>query len=142
MWKVLIYEVLLVTVTVIGQNYVSDECLKCICQASTKCNLSQGCNTNCGPYLISFAYWKDAGLPGKTKNYVDYNDFVACVTNVQCAKQTIRGYMKNWARNCVKNREINCNDVARIHKTGRVGCHGTWYKGTDYWKLFKQCYPY
>ncbi|KAK7060662.1 hypothetical protein SK128_018827, partial [Halocaridina rubra] len=51
-----------------GQN-VDPNCLGCICEASTRCNVSVGCHTPyagayfCGPFLISWAYWADAGKP-------------------------------------------------------------------------------
>ncbi|XP_013792023.1 lysozyme 2-like [Limulus polyphemus] len=140
MLKVLIYEVLLVAVTVTGQNYVTRECFDCICEASTGCNINQGCNTYCGPYLISYAYWIETDQPGRTGNKNLYDDFTSCVKKKECAEETIQSYMKIWAKNCVKNKEINCNDVARIHKTGRNGCNGTWFESTQYWRLFQDCY--
>ena len=46
-------------------SVVPEDCLGCLCQASTKCNLTVPCTSGpqylCGPFLISWAYWADAG---------------------------------------------------------------------------------
>ena len=47
----------------------SPNCLGCLCEASTGCNATVACNTPyagayfCGPFVISWAYWSDAGKP-------------------------------------------------------------------------------
>ena len=44
---------------------VPQDCLGCMCQASTGCNTTIGCTGGsqylCGPFLISWAYWADGG---------------------------------------------------------------------------------
>ena len=44
---------------------VTEDCLGCICQASTNCNMTVGCTGGdqylCGPFLISWPYWADGG---------------------------------------------------------------------------------
>lgn len=46
-------------------SVVPEDCLGCLCQASSGCNLTTPCTTGhqylCGPFLISWAYWADAG---------------------------------------------------------------------------------
>ena len=48
---------------------VAADCLGCLCEASTSCNSTIGCTSAppggyfCGPFLISRAYWVDAGKP-------------------------------------------------------------------------------
>ncbi|XP_076349240.1 lysozyme-like [Tachypleus tridentatus] len=145
MSKLLIFWI--VSVTAIfdnGQNLVSRECLDCLCEASSGCNLETGChnlggsNYFCGPYVISYSYWVDAGRPGEIPD--NPLDFESCLTNLQCAETTVEGYMKKWTRDCDRNGQISCNDFARIHKAGPFGCNGTWVLTTDFWSIFKQCY--
>merc|ERR1711911_138782 len=44
---------------------VPEDCLGCLCQASTGCNMTMGCTGGnqylCGPFLISWPYWADGG---------------------------------------------------------------------------------
>lgn len=48
----------------------SEDCVACLCDASSACNLTIGCFAGlCGPFLIGRQYWLDAGapvLPGAT----------------------------------------------------------------------------
>jgi hypothetical protein len=48
----------------------TEDCVACICDASSACNLTIGCFAGlCGPFLIGRQYWLDAGapvLPGAT----------------------------------------------------------------------------
>ena len=54
-------------VMLLGQvaSVVPEDCLGCLCQASTGCNMTMPCTNGqqylCGPFLISWAYWADAG---------------------------------------------------------------------------------
>jgi hypothetical protein len=46
------------------ENEMSIDCLGCMCEATTKCNLNYNCTQGlCGPMLISEAYWIDSGQP-------------------------------------------------------------------------------
>merc|ERR1711928_3484 len=44
---------------------VPEDCLGCLCQASTGCNMTMSCTGGsqylCGPFLISWPYWADGG---------------------------------------------------------------------------------
>lgn len=46
-------------------SVVFEDCLKCMCYASSKCNLTFGCTSGqqilCGPFLISPEYWTESG---------------------------------------------------------------------------------
>lgn len=122
---------------------VDDACLKCICYASTECkpiacHVAGPSQYFCGPYLISWAYWADAGKPGDdlTNPYA----FEACLTNQECAERTIRQYIAKHGKDCTGDNQITCADIARIHKAGPSGCQApNWVDNTDYWKVFLTC---
>jgi hypothetical protein len=41
---------------------VTDVCLGCICEASSGCDRTAKCTGEvCGPFRITWAYWKDGG---------------------------------------------------------------------------------
>jgi len=45
-------------------NSISQECMGCICEAASKCDVNAGCtNGMCGLFKITFPYWVDAGKP-------------------------------------------------------------------------------
>lgn len=90
-----------------------------MCQASSYCNLTAPCTTGqqylCGPYLIGFPYWQEAGQPvldgddpdGKdgilnfflstqANQYSLFLSIIAhehCTSNKACAERTVRNYM-------------------------------------------------
>ncbi|XP_076360620.1 invertebrate-type lysozyme 2-like [Tachypleus tridentatus] len=125
---------------------VSNDCLYCLCQASSGCNFNKECHNDggtnyfCGGYVISYGYWKDGGSPGF--NPSNPHDFEVCLKDKQCAEAAVEGYMRKWKRDCDRDGQITCNDFARIHKAGPYGCNGTWVLGTQYWTRFKECYRY
>lgn len=108
---------------------VDVNCLQCLCQASTGCDLDKQCvGSNCGPYLISWPYWADAGRLG--------NDYVSCALNPQCAEATVKAYMDKFRRDCNNDGKIDCEDYAIIHKFGpQCGPVG----GDQFWNEFKYC---
>lgn len=90
---------------------VDVNCLQCLCQASTGCDIDKQCVGNfCGPYLISWPYWADAGRLG--------SDYATCALNPQCAEATVKAYMDKFARDCNNDGVIDCEDYAVIHKHG------------------------
>merc|ERR1712013_401334 len=45
-------------------NGLSDNCIGCICEASTRCNVTTKCISGgsfCGPFLLSKPFWVDGG---------------------------------------------------------------------------------
>ncbi|XP_023220139.1 lysozyme 2-like [Centruroides sculpturatus] len=151
MFTLLLLNVVFALVT--GQYYegsyqdtspVSAQCLQCICEASTGCDLNMGCHNAghgayyCGPYLISWAYWSEGGKVGQDPR--NPHDFEVCLKDKTCSEQTIQGYMTKWGYDCDKDGDVDCYDYSSIHKAGPYGCNGTWYKNTDYWRLFENCF--
>ncbi|GAB6024676.1 hypothetical protein CHUAL_009810 [Chamberlinius hualienensis] len=121
---------------------VTNACLHCMCDASShcqplSCHLVRPGQYYCGPYLISWAYWSDAGKPQDVEN--DPYAFEKCLINKECAEQTIRNYMDRYARDCNNDGQINCEDFAKIHKSGPFGCNASWIEETNYFKTLKTC---
>ncbi|KAK4292133.1 hypothetical protein Pmani_035080 [Petrolisthes manimaculis] len=111
------------------QYVVQPNCLGCLCEASTNCNVTQGCHVPyagayfCGPFLISWAYWSDAGKPVITNDNPDRKGaFENCVNDLYCAAQTVRNYMANFSDDCDKDGQVTCTDVVLIHKLGYQAC--------------------
>ncbi|XP_067141364.1 invertebrate-type lysozyme 2-like [Centruroides vittatus] len=123
---------------------VSRDCLQCICKASTGCDLNMGCHNTgsggyfCGPYLISWPFWAEGGRIGE--NPRKRSGFENCAKDKECSERTIHGYMNKHARDCDNDNDIDCYDIASIHKAGHYGCNATWFKNTDYWKTLEKCY--
>ncbi|CAG2108311.1 unnamed protein product, partial [Medioppia subpectinata] len=111
---------------------VGDNCLDCICQASSDCDLNKQCEGSyCGPYLISWAYWSDGGQPG--------GDYATCANDKACAERTVQGYMNKWQRDCDGDGVVDCADFAAIHKLGPHSCNSESLRGTDYWTSYQSC---
>lgn len=115
-----------------GPAVVPPQCLRCLCAASTGCDLKRPCiGDHCGPYLISWNYWSDAGRPGK--------DFVSCALNRACAEEAIQGYMRKWTRDCNGDGIVDCDDFAAIHKLGPHMCRSEAITSTAYWREYEKC---
>ncbi|KAG8178043.1 hypothetical protein JTE90_022926 [Oedothorax gibbosus] len=123
---------------------ISEKCFQCLCEASSDCDLSAQCEGKgpgqyfCGPYQMTFDYWRAAGRIGENPD--DPLDFEKCLNSKPCAEATIRGYMYENSVDCNGDSVINCHDWARIHKTGPLSCNNTWILNTDYWSKFTTCY--
>ncbi|RWS12528.1 Destabilase-like protein [Dinothrombium tinctorium] len=122
------------SITITDKNHgkmVPKECLKCICEASSNCNLKQQCfNGHCGPYLISQKYWIDGGKLG--------SDHVQCTTNKTCAERSIQNYMLKYYKDCNNDGIVDCDDFAAIHKLG-PDCNSQSLYFSEYWKHFEYC---
>ncbi|XP_076327795.1 lysozyme 2-like [Tachypleus tridentatus] len=148
MWKVyasICGIIAVVTVFVSGQrSLVSQECLICLCEASSGCDFSAQCHSSedgnyfCGAYMITYAYWKEGGSPGYDPS--NPHDFEVCLKDRKCAEEAVVGYMEKWKNDCDNDGKITCKDFARIHKAGPIGCNTTWVLNTDYWDVFKKCF--
>ncbi|XP_069189561.1 lysozyme-like [Procambarus clarkii] len=107
---------------------MTDDCLGCLCEASTRCNTSMGCQYDsekvCGPFLISKPYWIDAGKPvlNERDDPRAENAYNNCVHDYTCSVKTIRNYMSKYGKDCNDDGVIDCDDFARLHKFGYTYC--------------------
>ncbi|XP_021918570.1 lysozyme-like [Zootermopsis nevadensis] len=108
------------------QGPVSELCLGCICEATSNCNRSLGCNGDvCGLFRITWPYWSDAGKPVIPQDHPDNEGaYVRCVTEPYCAATTVQGYMAKFGKDCNGDGIVNCFDYAAIHRLGGYGCSG------------------
>ncbi|XP_068085863.1 lysozyme, partial [Anabrus simplex] len=99
-------------------------CLRCLCKASSGCNLNQGCDGGyCGPFSISRIYWADAGRPVLPDDDPDRREsFQDCARVYGCAKRVVKAYMAKYAKDCNGDGSINCDDYAMIHHNGGFSC--------------------
>ncbi|XP_021948033.1 lysozyme [Folsomia candida] len=122
-----------------GQE-ISDECLGCICHASSGCNKNQGCTDGgvCGPFLLTWPFWADAGkLMIKGSNPT--NAYSDCSNDLYCAAESVRSYARKYAKDCNQDGIIDCEDFARIHKNGPGACGDLQLLQTEYYQKFAQC---
>lgn len=111
---------------------VDSNCLDCLCQASTGCDVNKQCFGNvCGPYLISWPFWSDAGRPG--------TDYVSCALRKNCAEAAVQGYMSRFGRDCNNDGIINCDDYVMIHQYGPNCGPGVFGTG-KFWSDYKTCH--
>lgn len=124
-----------------GQD-VTNNCIGCICEASTRCNATMGCIHNgalCGPFLISRAFWVDAGQcvqPGDSPS--DAQAFVRCATDLKCASRIIRSYIAAFAKDCNGDQLVTCDDYVMLHKNGGWNC-GRSLAGSEFWNIYSEC---
>ncbi|XP_055372737.1 lysozyme-like [Condylostylus longicornis] len=120
---------------------VSENCLKCICDTVTGCDPNFGCIDGyvCGPFRITKPYWIDGGNNTINGEAIDSpTAFENCVTDYNCAVQTVQGYMANWGQDCNGDGVINCYDHGAIHQLGRYGCNGQLPE--KFLNTFSQCH--
>lgn len=101
---------------------MSDNCLKCLCNAATGCSPRACVGGLCGQYGISRLYWEDAG---RAVVFGDQPDaptaFENCANDPTCAATTVRNYMAKWPLDRNKDGVVNCDDFAIIHHHGGPG---------------------
>ncbi|XP_072944841.1 lysozyme-like [Epargyreus clarus] len=118
---------------------VSEECIRCICQAVSGCDLSLRCEGDrCGPLQITWAYWADAGKctpPGVSPDSPEA--YSSCTNDPRCAALTVQGYMRKFAQDCNGDGVVDCYDYMAIHKLGGYGCTGQ--LPSKYVADFNQC---
>ncbi|KRF98111.1 uncharacterized protein Dwil_GK27471 [Drosophila willistoni] len=112
---------------------VSLDCLECLCETISDCNLTLGCTgSTCGPFAITKPYWQHGGqliLRGDTLDN-ETQAFENCCNDVFCAGDTIQGYMRTFKQDCNGDGVIDCYDFGAIHTLGPYGCKGEvpqWY---------------
>merc|ERR1712032_265447 len=83
-------------------NGLSDNCIGCICEASTRCNATTKCISGgsfCGPFLLSKPFWVDGGscvLEGDSLG--DQGAWRRCALDIICSANTIRSYINRFGK--------------------------------------------
>merc|ERR1711874_36515 len=123
-------------------NGLSDNCIGCICEASTRCNVTTRCISGgsfCGPFLLSKPFWVDGGscvLEGDSPT--DQGAWRRCALDIICSANTIRSYINRFGKDCNGDALVTCEDYTMIHKNGGWNC-GTSLVGSNFWNLFQTC---
>ncbi|XP_039280368.1 uncharacterized protein LOC111058614 [Nilaparvata lugens] len=103
---------------------LSPVCLRCICHASSNCNMTIGCyGGRCGPLQISRQYWKDAGryvLPEDNPNRD--GAFLDCAEDHSCATQILKHYIIAHGKDCNHDGITDCDDYAMLHFNLKSDC--------------------
>jgi len=135
----------IVTLAVSAVNGQTKNCLGCICEASTGCDKNIGCSHeggyNCGPFQISWNFWKDAGQP-TLRPGDDPNRKGAledCVNDLECAAITVVEYFKKFEQDCNNDGAITCTDYALMHKLGGYTCAANAFPKNAYFDKLHHC---
>lgn len=125
---------------------LNDDCLQCICRASSGCDHLLRCITRgsedkyCGPFQLTEEYWNKAGSPGdQASNFISFED---CANDADCAVETVTNYMKKYHKDCDGDENITCMDYARLHRLAPHECDNTdkLVNNFDaYWAKFQRC---
>lgn len=102
----------------------------------------QGCSDAgvCGPFLITWGFWADAGKPALRGTKVDDPEaYKSCVTDMFCASETIRSYSRIFGKDCNSDGVIDCSDFVRIHKFGPGACNSPVIFDTPFFKEYSKC---
>ena len=121
---------------------MSSECMECICEAASGCNLEAKCTglpldetgRTCGPFQLSSNYWRLGGRIG--------GDFETCVTEKECAEKTVTRFIQRMAFDCNEDGVVDCLDYAAIHRAGPKSCNTQWLSESTFWNSFEQCYGF
>ncbi|XP_049850555.1 invertebrate-type lysozyme 3-like [Schistocerca gregaria] len=110
----------------LAAGQLSQECLGCICEAASGCDVNSGCNGDvCGPFKITWAFWADAGKPVISGDNANSDGaYVRCSSDVYCAASAVGAYMSKYATDCNGDGQIDCFDYAAIHRLGKNACNG------------------
>lgn len=138
--SVLLLLVLVVLAATQDAPLVSRECLGCICEASSSCDVNRGCrNGVCGPFLIGRGFWVDSEL-GRESAY-SQQTFETCAGDTFCSAAIIRKYMAKYPYDCNQDGKKSCSDHAMIHKAGPGGClaNQASVRQTQYWRKLQAC---
>lgn len=81
-----------------GNLPVTQQCLGCLCEASSGCEIGSTCaGAVCGPFRITWPYWADAGKPTINNESPDAPDAYAhCATDTYCSALAVQGYMAKF----------------------------------------------
>jgi len=125
-----------------AEDSITNQCLGCICEASSRCDKLTGCVANgalCGPFLISRLFWIDAGrctLDGDDPN--DVQSWRKCSTDLQCASRIVRSHTEAFAQDCNGDGLITCDDYVMMHRNGAYECSKP-IQDTEFWKIYQEC---
>ncbi|CAH0390633.1 unnamed protein product [Bemisia tabaci] len=122
---------------------LSPVCMRCLCHASSNCNLSQGCSQGyCGPFFFNREYWEDAGRPTLSADDDPDRDqaFADCARDFRCAERAVENYMSKWGLDCNGDEVTDCDDYALIHFNGHNDCNQA-IEGTNFGRRYATCRP-
>ncbi|KYM94116.1 Lysozyme 2, partial [Cyphomyrmex costatus] len=125
---------------IVTAQRISQQCIRCICEAASECNISIGCDGPvCGPFYITKQYWIDAGKPNLNGGQSDNNDeaYKSCAKDAYCAARTVENYMAKFSRDCTGNGVIDCDDYVHLHRFGASDCTNTLHN--VYENIYKLC---
>ncbi|CAK1550387.1 unnamed protein product [Leptosia nina] len=123
---------------------LSNECLRCLCHVSTKCDTSHQCTGGyCGPFNISRVYWVDAGRVTLPEDDPDRNHaWEDCARDFSCSKRIIAGYLSRFGQDCNSDGVTNCYDFMMVNGNGGYNCQGNLNRsdsGRRWLKRFEEC---
>merc|ERR1712062_811570 len=124
------------------EGSITNSCLGCICEASTRCDVFTGCVANgalCGPFLISKGFWIDSGrcvLEGDDPN--SDQSLLRCTNDLKCSSRIVRSHSNAFAQDCNGDGLVTCDDYAMMHRNGGYECSNP-LAGTDYWQIYEEC---
>ncbi|UXI23168.1 uncharacterized protein NH340_JMT09111 [Sarcoptes scabiei] len=81
----------------------NDNCFRCICAASSNCQINSRCRTIepdkylCGPFRLTEIYWKQINQSGKNSNPFA---FELCANDLQCSIKIVKQYMRKYLQRC------------------------------------------
>ncbi|XP_037074741.1 lysozyme 1-like [Pollicipes pollicipes] len=119
---------------------VSRECLGCMCEASSNCDVGFGCVGDlCGPFKITRGYFLDSELHKEPA--FAFQTYESCTRDPFCSAAVIRKYMAKYPRDCNKDGRRTCTDFAMLHQTGPGGCDANRLasRQTAYWRKLTSC---
>lgn len=75
-------------------------CWRCICEASTDCNTTIGCQQGfCGPMKLSWTYWKDSGKPTVNNEDPEKEEaYMNCANDIYCSIISVQRYTHGFAQ--------------------------------------------
>merc|ERR1712080_532473 len=100
-------------------------CIGCICEASTRCNVTTKCISGGSCVLEG----DSPGDPGAWRR---------CALDIICSANTIRSYINRFGKDCNGDALVTCEDYTMIHKNGGWNC-GTSLIGSNFSNLFQTC---
>nr|XP_022920100.1 invertebrate-type lysozyme 3-like [Onthophagus taurus] len=120
---------------------LDDKCLRCLCVASSNCDINFPCTDGfCGPYILSKPYYDDA-TKGRDMDPTK-KAFEKCALDYTCAKKIVKYYVARFAKDCNKDGVTDCTDYAMINFNGGYGCELDLFRsayGRQYAERYYNC---